>query len=722
MIIRKFVILIASKFDPKGFRAADRSAKKLDRQVRKTARSIDKLAREEGKAARNARKMSAAQRKAARSAKQTKATMAKLAGSIKKLAPVAAAGGAALAGIGLAGAAVAKNVIEVGASFESLRAQLNNLLGSEAAGTEAFQAIRKFAKETPFQVEQITGAYIKLQNRGIKPTNERLTALGDIASASGKDLDQITEAALDATQGEGERLNEFGIRMQAAGDKVRLSFKGQTVEVKKNEEAITNALVGFGQMEGVAGSMAVQMDTTKGVVSNLKDSVANFFDEVAQLGVLDEFKALLRDIGEVGGGDGLAGILAKSLVTVLRSVREAIQSVTEEDVENFFRSVASAAEALATAVGFAVDAYRFMVDESGGLDEALINTTLLVTALIAAFTGPAGMVVAAAAVGAAVGRMLDEVTGLSDGLADALGHLTGLNTELRKLNQGKLAAERGAPSVQHATAAGERGAVGQANEGRAGGIGEGIEFQAGGRTIRGSLSAITDVASGKGAGEDPVVRAAASAALESALSEDIAANRAAGQRRARANAAKSGGGGGKKGKGKQFFAFEKKAAAAARSQGEAFAERELQRLISEGVGAQDAIGQARKAGRDRAAELKKRFIEAGKIFKAGGGGILEALGLTGPGSVLEGRPPPQTLLITISPVIKLIETFNQENNFSGQGGVQDATATGARAAVQNGLEPNRAVLMELWTDMLSLASERLLRAEGGGEQPAGVLG
>lgn len=69
-----------------------------------------------------------------------------------------------------------------------------------------------------------------------------LTNLGDIASSQGKPISQAVEAFNDAITGEFERLKEFGIVAKSNGDKVALTFRGQTVEVKKTSEGIGDYL------------------------------------------------------------------------------------------------------------------------------------------------------------------------------------------------------------------------------------------------------------------------------------------------------------------------------------------------------------------------------------------------------------------------------------------------------------------------------------------------
>jgi ElaB/YqjD/DUF883 family membrane-anchored ribosome-binding protein len=102
---------------------------------------------------------------------------------------------------------------------------------------------------------------------------EEMTALGDVASSTGKSFDQLTEAALDAMTGEFERLKEFGIRAASEGDKVQFTFKGVTTEVKKTDTAIKDYLISLGQAEGVSGSMAAISETVGGKISNLGDNI-----------------------------------------------------------------------------------------------------------------------------------------------------------------------------------------------------------------------------------------------------------------------------------------------------------------------------------------------------------------------------------------------------------------------------------------------------------------
>ena len=162
---------------------------------------------------------------------------------------------------------------ETTAKYQQYNTILTNTLQSQEAANEAFDMIKTVARDSVFSVDELTSSYIKFVNRGVQPTADQIVSLTDLAASQGKSFDQLTEAVLDAQTGEFERLKEFGIRASKEGEVVQLAFRGQTVEVQNTADAINEALVGFGQLPGVIGSNAVQMDTINGRISRLRDSL-----------------------------------------------------------------------------------------------------------------------------------------------------------------------------------------------------------------------------------------------------------------------------------------------------------------------------------------------------------------------------------------------------------------------------------------------------------------
>lgn len=162
-------------------------------------------------------------------------------------------------------------VIDARSEYEKFSAVLTNTFQSADIGNAAMNLLTQFAEETPYQLNELTGAFVKLVNRGFTPTKNELTSLGDLASSQGKSFDQLTEAILDAETAEFERLKEFGIKASKSGDQISLAFKGVTKTVDANAESIRNAIIEYGNMQGVADSMEAISKTLGGRISNLED-------------------------------------------------------------------------------------------------------------------------------------------------------------------------------------------------------------------------------------------------------------------------------------------------------------------------------------------------------------------------------------------------------------------------------------------------------------------
>jgi len=198
----------------------------------------------------------------------------------------------ALGGLAVGAAAVSalRKVMEVGRSFDIINSSLKTVTGSTEAAAAAFTMIETFAAKTPFDLEQVANAFIKMKALGLDPSEEALTSYGNTASAMGKDLNQMIEAVADAATGEFERLKEFGIRASSQGDQVSFTFRGITKTVGKNSKEIEDYLKNIGNTD-FAGAMADRAATLDGALSNLGDSWDGLFRTMSEAGI----GALMKD-------------------------------------------------------------------------------------------------------------------------------------------------------------------------------------------------------------------------------------------------------------------------------------------------------------------------------------------------------------------------------------------------------------------------------------------
>lgn len=198
----------------------------------------------------------------------------------------------------LAAALSVQAVVAAATTYEKLNASLVTVTGSAKAASQEFARIKEFTASTPFQLQEVTDAFIKMRALGLDPTAETMRSLGNTAAAMGKSLNQIVEAVADAVTGEFERLKEFGIKTRQEGERVTFTFKGVQTTVNKTSEDILGFLREIGAND-FAGGMERQMDTLGGKFSNLSDAVWNlstaFSSESGLNAALKDFIGFITD-------------------------------------------------------------------------------------------------------------------------------------------------------------------------------------------------------------------------------------------------------------------------------------------------------------------------------------------------------------------------------------------------------------------------------------------
>lgn len=176
-----------------------------------------------------------------------------------------------------------KKLVSITREFDILNAQLITSTGSAENAAIAFGAIQDFATNTPFQLGEVTEAFVQLVNRGLDPSEESLTNIGNFASAFGRNILDATRAIGQATTGEFESLKQFGIVARKVGDEVNFTFRGMTTTVAFNAQEIQGYMNDLAA-NNFAGAMEERMNTLDGALSNLADSWDKFWLTLSQSG------------------------------------------------------------------------------------------------------------------------------------------------------------------------------------------------------------------------------------------------------------------------------------------------------------------------------------------------------------------------------------------------------------------------------------------------------
>jgi hypothetical protein len=170
-----------------------------------------------------------------------------------------------------AGFAAAK-VWEVNSSFESLNASLVTVAKSQERANEIFADLQKFAAETPYSLRETVDAYTTLRVRGIDPSAKSMEALGNLASARQRSINDVVMAVGSLAAGEIEPMKQMGFSVQTLGNKVSISMGDMTVSAKKSSYEIGQAVAQIADAKFGDG-MRRQSKTLAGAWSNLNDQL-----------------------------------------------------------------------------------------------------------------------------------------------------------------------------------------------------------------------------------------------------------------------------------------------------------------------------------------------------------------------------------------------------------------------------------------------------------------
>lgn len=214
-------------------------------------------------------------------------------------------------------------------SFEQLSGSLKIVTGSANGAQEAFALIEKFAIDTPYQLNEIVEAFIRLKALGLEPSESALTSYGNTASAFGKNILDFVGAVAAATVGEFERLKTFGIKAKVVNEDVSFTFAGVTTKVKKNAAEIEKYLRSLGDVN-FAGAMEEQMKTMSGVLSNIEDGFEKMYRDIGKNGLNDALKDTFTQFNELVEKSGsAAATIGKTLTFAVKAASKAFFTLTE---------------------------------------------------------------------------------------------------------------------------------------------------------------------------------------------------------------------------------------------------------------------------------------------------------------------------------------------------------------------------------------------------------
>ena len=235
---------------------------------------------------------------------------------LKKMKGAAMAAVAAVVAIGAAVVPIAK----VGMAFEDLQISLNTVFGGIRGGKDAFDQVINFAKTTPFQIEDVTKAFIRLKSAGLEPDIEMLKTFGDAASIAGNATEafaSLVKIASKATGGglgleELEQLETQGIAVYPILRKQLNLSRDSIADFGKTTEGAALIITALqkGLSETTGGTMAARMENLSTKTSNLEIAFKQLGLAIFEGGLGDTLKGLTDDI--TGMVDAITAVVEAS--------------------------------------------------------------------------------------------------------------------------------------------------------------------------------------------------------------------------------------------------------------------------------------------------------------------------------------------------------------------------------------------------------------------------
>ena len=211
----------------------------------------------------------------------TKTTQAE---SKKTSAAFSAMSSAWTAAVGvISSAALGTAVVKELKATESAVASFIGATGGVTEARAMFEMLQQSARDTLQPFDALKAAALDLRRNGIEPNAEQLKTFSQIAISSGKSLETVTASFTAVLQGRYKALNQLGITAKDMGDKIALTYKGQTQEIEKSTEAIS----GYFEKIGAQNSQALEylQSGMSGALNQMDNAWGDFVRSLAESGL-----------------------------------------------------------------------------------------------------------------------------------------------------------------------------------------------------------------------------------------------------------------------------------------------------------------------------------------------------------------------------------------------------------------------------------------------------
>ena len=161
-----------------------------------------------------------------------------------------------------------KKMFEGAAAVQTMQASLTTTTRSVAAAGIEFKKLEEFTKNTPFRLDEVVTAFVRLNNLGLNTSERAMKSFGNIAAGTSKTMTEVVDHVNQAALGHIKAWSDFGIKAVVVGDSLKLTMDGVTTTIKNNSNDIQNYFVRMGENKWGDG-MSNQAKTLSGEMVKL---------------------------------------------------------------------------------------------------------------------------------------------------------------------------------------------------------------------------------------------------------------------------------------------------------------------------------------------------------------------------------------------------------------------------------------------------------------------
>lgn len=196
----------------------------------------------------------------------------------------------------IASGAFVKALSDSQLELEKSVASMSGIAGGIENSRALFETLQQSARDTLEPFDSLQRSAIALGKVGIDPSAEAMKGLKQIALSTGQSMESTANAFSQVMLGKYRSLNQLGITAEDTGNTLKITYKGVTQEIEKNNEALSQYIVDLGSANSEA--LDYLQGGMSGALNKLDNAWGDFIRAIAESGFGEMITEVISEIGD----------------------------------------------------------------------------------------------------------------------------------------------------------------------------------------------------------------------------------------------------------------------------------------------------------------------------------------------------------------------------------------------------------------------------------------